>query len=435
MKKFITLTLSLVLSLALLTGCMDASYNFILDADGNGEYEMIQRIDKKTLDDMMDEAGMTASERKEVIAELGQENDVTFKTETYKGTEYYTGKKSDKFVGTSELQNLLEGMGFSDVYVLNNAKGIRAVNRTTILGEDFDELLTEDDLTELFENMSLSFSITMPEKILKYSSNGTLSSDEKTVSFSLKGKELMKEAEFMVSTASESNAPRITGFTDGNTYKNPVKVNIKDESGIKSAAYVKGGKSYKFGFAKKFVKNGKYTIKATDYYGNTSSKSFTLNDAKKPVIEGVKARTISKPYKESQYFSVTENCKLSSVKLSRTFQGKTTTRKIEVFSGTEASDQVSKTGKYTLTAKDVNGNTSTVKFVIDKVKPTIKGVKNNKKYTKPVTVKYSDNMKVKSATINGKAFKSGKKISKKGKYTVVVKDTAGNKKTVKFTIK
>jgi hypothetical protein len=75
---------------------------------------------------------------------------------------------------------------------------------------------------------------------------------------------------------------------------------------------------------------------------------------------------------------------------------------------------------------------------IDDKKPTVTGVKNNKTYKNAVTIKFSDNKNgsgIKSATLNGKKIKSGKKVSKKGKYTLKVTDKAGNKKTIKFTIK
>jgi hypothetical protein len=103
---------------------------------------------------------------------------------------------------------------------------------------------------------------------------------------------------------------------------------------------------------------------------------------------------------------------------------------------------VSKNGWYTIKIKDKQNGTYWYRYVkitgIDKTKPTVTGVKNGKKYKKTVTIKFKDNKKgsgIKKATLNGKKIKSGKKVSKKGKYTLVVTDKAGNKKTIKFTIK
>lgn len=92
-------------------------------------------------------------------------------------------------------------------------------------------------------------------------------------------------------------------------------------------------------------------------------------------------------------------------------------------------------GQYKVVAKTAN---STIKqtFIKDTKAPTIKGVKNKKTYKKAVTIKFSDATSgIKSATLNGKKIKSGKKVKKNGTYTLVITDKAGNSKTVKFTIK
>jgi hypothetical protein len=107
--------------------------------------------------------------------------------------------------------------------------------------------------------------------------------------------------------------------------------------------------------------------------------------------------------------------------------------------------RVNEAGSYTVTftiGKETKydieeNNTVLVKNVYaDKVKPKVSGVKNGATYKKAVTVKFSDaETGVKSATLNGKKIKSGKKVSAKGSYTLIVTDKAGNKKTVKFKIK
>ncbi|MDD6208046.1 MAG: hypothetical protein PUB10_05960 [Clostridiales bacterium] len=96
---------------------------------------------------------------------------------------------------------------------------------------------------------------------------------------------------------------------------------------------------------------------------------------------------------------------------------------------------VSKEGKNTITCTDVNGKTAKISFVIDKTKPTVKGVASGKTYKTAKTIKYSDKYGVKSATLNGKKITSGKKVSKKGSYKLVVTDKAGNKNVVNFKIK
>lgn len=90
--------------------------------------------------------------------------------------------------------------------------------------------------------------------------------------------------------------------------------------------------------------------------------------------------------------------------------------------------------KYTVQIKLLSGATKTVRFTVDKVKPTV-NVKA-KTYKKPVKIKFSDKLTgIKKATLNGKSIKNGKKISKNGQYTLKVTDKAGNTKIVKFKIK
>lgn len=107
--------------------------------------------------------------------------------------------------------------------------------------------------------------------------------------------------------------------------------------------------------------------------------------------------------------------------------------------GSGYSFTVKKNGKYTILIEAKDGERYSVVINvqgIDTVKPIIKGVKNNKNYKKSVSVKFFDKGSgIKSAKLNGKRIKSGKKIKKPGKYKLVVTDRAGNKNTIKFRIK
>lgn len=72
---------------------------------------------------------------------------------------------------------------------------------------------------------------------------------------------------------------------------------------------------------------------------------------------------------------------------------------------------------------------------IDTEAPTITGASNNKYYKKAVTLTFSDTTSgIKSATLNGKAISSGKKVSSNGKYTLKVTDNAGYCKIIKFVV-
>lgn len=105
---------------------------------------------------------------------------------------------------------------------------------------------------------------------------------------------------------------------------------------------------------------------------------------------------------------------------------------------TEYIETLSKDGKYNIILENMFGKNE-YNVVIDTVKPTVKGVKNNQTYKKAVTVKCSDKLSgIKTIKLDGKKIKNDKngiKISQKGSHTLKVTDKCGNTKTVKFTIK
>ena len=92
-------------------------------------------------------------------------------------------------------------------------------------------------------------------------------------------------------------------------------------------------------------------------------------------------------------------------------------------------------GSHAISVSDMAGNKSEEEFIIDRTKPSIKGIKNGKTYKKAVTIKFSDENGIQSAFLNGRIFRNGSKASKKGTYTLKVTDNAGNVRTAKFKIK
>ncbi len=93
-------------------------------------------------------------------------------------------------------------------------------------------------------------------------------------------------------------------------------------------------------------------------------------------------------------------------------------------------------GVYKITAADINGNSSNITFRIDTTKPSVSGVKNGKTYKTARTIRFADKGSgIKTASLNGKTIKTGKKVTKKGSYTLNIADKAGNKKIVTFKIK
>lgn len=94
-----------------------------------------------------------------------------------------------------------------------------------------------------------------------------------------------------------------------------------------------------------------------------------------------------------------------------------------------------KEGTYTFTIKLESGAKKTQKVYVDNTAPTT-NVKSGKSYKKGYKLTFKDKISgMKSAKLDGKTVKSGTKVNKKGKHTLVLKDKQGNTKTVKFTIK
>ncbi len=93
-------------------------------------------------------------------------------------------------------------------------------------------------------------------------------------------------------------------------------------------------------------------------------------------------------------------------------------------------------GRYQITATDIYHNSKKIIFRIDQTAPVVSGVANNKTYKKSRLIKFSDKGSgIYKATLNGKDIKSGTTVSRKGDYRLVVKDHAGNQRSIRFKIK
>lgn len=99
-------------------------------------------------------------------------------------------------------------------------------------------------------------------------------------------------------------------------------------------------------------------------------------------------------------------------------------------------------GKIVIKAIDNANNSSIINIsnTIDKKKPTIKNLSNNKTYKKNVKISYSDANGIKKAVISYNSgsyldIKTGTTLKKSGSYVLKVTDCFGNTKTVKFKIK
>ena len=220
----------------------------------------------------------------------------------------------------------------------------------------------------------------------------------------------------------DTTKPVISGVKNNVLYNKSVKIAFSDNkggSGIKAATL--NGKSIKSGTV--VTKDGKYTLKVTDKVGNVSSVVFGI-DKTKPVVSGVKNNGI---YNKNVKLSFSDNKGGFGLRTA-TLNGKS------IKNGAV----VTKEGKYTLKVADKAGNVTSAVFIIDKTKPIVSGVKNNQTYKKSVKITLNDNKGgsgLYKATLNGKSIKSVVTVTKPGKYTLKVKDKAGNLTTVVFAIK
>lgn len=97
-------------------------------------------------------------------------------------------------------------------------------------------------------------------------------------------------------------------------------------------------------------------------------------------------------------------------------------------------------GEHELICWSLDGKVQKLNFFVDKKKPIIYGVKNGKTYKRAVTLSFEDlHSGIASVTVNGKKISAkkyeGYTVKKNGTYKVVVKDKAGNQRSLTFKIK
>ena len=102
-----------------------------------------------------------------------------------------------------------------------------------------------------------------------------------------------------------------------------------------------------------FYNHRKY---CTAYYGNKTTKTFTIKDTTKPTVSGV---TSGKTYSSEREITFKDNCGVKTAKLY--CNGKRVSLSDdEIANGFYLGD----TGSYKITVTDVNGNSRTVTFKI-----------------------------------------------------------------------
>lgn len=315
-----------------------AARNIIeLKADNSGTVESIVEIDKEKYTEFLDKYGA------ENVAFYGETPTIVLKGDK----EYYQFRQSMEFESLKGLKEILES-GYENVMV--SKSGIRMCVPAAMTQNEYDKVEQDfkDRETEMSQLMKYVMTVKMPEKITAVSSIGTISEDGYAATFELELKDFVKKQEMMISTAKEETAPTISGVKNGSTYNKAVTFTANDLSGIKTGVYQKNnGKETSFDITKKLTKNGKYTVKVSDYYDNEKTVTFTIKDTKKPVVTGVKNK---KTYVGAKTIKFKDNCGIS----------KATLNEKKITSG----KKVSKKGSYKLVVTDVNGLKTTVSFKI-----------------------------------------------------------------------
>lgn len=356
-KKNVLVLAIIICFMFVLAGCMGVNSNIVIKEDGSGTYVCELCLDESIYGFMQ-----------EGEKDYYESNGFTKETKTIDGSKYICGTKAFTFKSLDELKDIISNLGnkimpeeeeedYGDSTSVEEEQTIRCDNLTKdtfhVIMPALASYTDDKEMAEMNESFKVffNFEITFPKEVVY--TNGTLSTDKKTVTWNIKNNKvdslLYATMDANKSTIVDTKAPEIIDAIGDNWTK------------------------------QRLITNEEVMVSSTDDNG---VKSATLNGKE-----------------------VAQSCLLT------------------------------KSGEYTYIAIDLNGNQSKVTFIIDKKKPTINGVANGKKYTKPCTITFKDTNGIKSAKINNKKIISPYKVSKPGAYTLKVTDKAGNTKTVKFTIK
>ncbi len=170
------------------------------------------------------------------------------------------------------------------------------------------------------------------------------------------------------------------------------------------------------------TESGKYKLVVTDAAGNIATVTFTI-DVTGPVITGVEN---NKTYATNITPSVTTTGTIKSVVLKKNN---------EIVEGyTTSLGEITEEGSYELKVTDDLGNTTIVKFTIDKTAPEVSGVQMNGEYKTATPVFTEGTATLQKGSEEATDFISGTIIASDGEYTLVVTDEFGNARTILFKI-
>lgn len=381
-KKLSCLMLTLILVISALTGCMGQGVALTLNADGTCTYMVKYLYEKETFQESINQAAGTSPLTTA---------DFTKAEETINGMTYLTFSRQLTFANAETMKVTLTDL---TAYINKLKEG--SVNAALYSTETIN--------SAPFSEMSLDGST--------FTAKATSTSDSMTSSMSSDMAKLSDSAAY--AEIGKLNTKALKGYDSVYSYMKSCGL-IMDYS-ITFPANVTESNGTVNGATASWSTD---TMPADSRLIAVTAGNPLSTDTEAPVISGVKNNGI---YKKAVKLQITDNVNVKSVTVNGITIGNTFLK-------------ASQSKSYKITATDANGNTSSVSFRVDSKKPVIKGITNGKKVTKPITLRFKDNMKVKSVTINGKNVNTRKAtVQKKGRYVVKVKDTAGNVTKTVFRI-
>lgn len=374
--------LTLILVISALTGCMGQGVSMTLNADGTCSYTVKYLYEKQTFETSLNQSANTSPL---------MTTDFTKSEETINGMTYITFSRQLTFANAETMKATLTDLTAYINKLKEGSVNAALYTTETINAAPFSEM-TLDSSTFTAKATSTSDSLTssMSSDMAKFSESASYAEIGKMNSKSLNGYDnvyaYMKSCGLIMD------------------YSISFPTNVTESNGTINGATASWSTD---------------NLPADSRLMAVTSGTLLSADAEAPVISGVKNNGI---YNKAVKITITDNVNVKAVTVNGITIGNTLLK-------------ASASKAYNITATDATGNTTSVNFRVDSKKPVIKGIKNGRKVTKPVTLRFKDNYKMKSVTINGKKANTRKAtVRKSGRYVVKAKDAAGNVTKLVFRI-
>ncbi len=381
-KKLSCLMLTLILVISTLTGCMGQGVSMTLNADGTCSYTVKYLYEKQTFETSLNQSANTSPL---------MTTDFTKAEETINGMTYITFSRQLTFANAETMKATLTDLTAYINKLKEGSANAALYTTETINAAPFSEM-TLDSSTFTAKATSTSDSLTssMSSDMAKFSESASYAEIGKMNSKSLNGYDnvyaYMKSCGLIMD------------------YSISFPTNVTESNGTINGATASWSTD---------------NLPADSRLMAVTSGTLLSADTEAPVISGVKNNGI---YNKAVKITITDNVNVKAVTVNGITIGNTLLK-------------ASASKAYKITATDATGNTTSVNFRVDSKKPVIKGIKNGRKVTKPVTLRFKDNYKMKSVTINGKKANTRKAtVRKSGRYVVKAKDAAGNVTKLVFRI-